>query len=45
MGVWVEERRREAYIVLGGLGIGNCDLFERVVDLAGFSGHLLDCDC
>jgi len=35
----------ETYFVPSRLRIGNCDLLERVVDLARLARHLLDGNC
>jgi hypothetical protein len=32
----------ECYFIIFGLRLGNCDLFERVVDFAGFAVDFLD---
>ena len=38
-------REKEAYLVFRGLGLGNSDLLEGIVDLSWFPGDLLDRNC
>jgi hypothetical protein len=40
-----EDRMKETYFVPSRLRIGDCDLLERVVDLARLARYLLDGNC